>query len=167
MRTMGWIGGLALGLAGCSSGDNMRGMERDVASLDAHVEEIRTETEAHEVAVAAASDLDAVMGEETHHNGVLESHAGLMNDTLEHMGTCNDGMGNPPDTAPMLDGMEQMREERVEHMALMGSSGNMSDAMGEEEDHQLAMDAMLDAMGTMQGGMMDGAGGYSCSEEMM
>ena len=49
MRTMGWIGGLALGLAGCSSGDNMRGMERDVASLDAHVEEIRTETEAHEM----------------------------------------------------------------------------------------------------------------------
>lgn len=168
MRTMGgWIAGLALGLAGCSSGNGTHGMERDVGALDRHLAEIRTETEAHDAAISAASDLDAVADEETRHHGVFGGHTDLMNDTLEHMDTCDDGMGNPPDTGPMHDGMEQMGEEGFDHIALMGSAGNMGDAMGEEAEHQAAMDTMLDAMETMQDGMMNGAGWYDCDGGMM
>lgn len=167
-RTMGgWISALALGLAGCSSGNGMSAMERDVGVLDRHLGEIRAETAAHDATVFSASNLDAVRNEETRHGDVLAGHEGMMNDTLAHMDSCHDGMGNSPDTGPMVGAMAQIGEERLEHMAVMGSSGNMGAAIGEEADHQGAMDAMLDALETMQNGMMSGAGEYDCAGGMM
>lgn len=164
----GFVAALAVVLlSGCSSGQDGRSMHDDLDDLDAHVGEVRAEAQAHASAFAVAVDVQAVLEEETRHHQALEEHSDSMNGVMEHMGTCHDGQGDPPDTAPMHERMQEMLDECTEHMALMDSAGNMAGMAPEEARHQDAMEGMLDAMEAMTDSMMGGAGGYTCPGGMM
>lgn len=166
----GWTAGLVLVLAGCSpggGGGTDSSMREDVDALREHVEDVRAETGAHASAIGEMADVDSVMDEEMRHHGALEEHAGSMDAVMAQMDACLDDMGEPPDTAPMSDAVQEFLMECTSHMAVMGSAGNMGDATAEEARHQGAMDMMLDSMDMMMDSANDAAGNYDCSGGMM
>lgn len=161
-----WIGGLTLALAGCGDRERARSMRGELEALDRHVAEVRVEVDVHASAIGAVASLESAMAEETRHHGAIHSHTDSMEMVMGDMGSCHDGMGDPPDTMPMHESMEDMLEECDDHLAVMGSAGNMGEVGTEEQWHQSVMGAMLDSMESLMGSMMDHAGDYDCSGGM-
>lgn len=143
MKAIIWMFVAALGITGC--GDSMRSETDQMRTI---IDDVRQETDGHQVAITGATSLVQLGAE-------MDRHGTVMDDMMGGMGATMDGMSHCTGA-----GMQDMREmrggmvgEMDHHGTTMGQVPDMAAATTEVTRHTGVMHDMLDGMDDATGRM--------------
>lgn len=152
----------ALALAACSGGTTM---EAHMKSMGELITATQGDLDAHKTAVAAATDVAAIVALEGPHATKMSGHLDAMGGAVEHMKECTKD-GKAPNTAMMSDSIPKMKSEDEAHHTTMAGVADLVAARAEEDRHHKAMTAEIDMMMMDQTSLTSAAASYICEDDM-